>query len=110
MAQPDDHPPAGSLLHYLLTLTTQSVAVVLFDETPLHRDNFIKLVEKGKYDGVLFHRVIKDFMIQGGDLHSKHAQPGQRLGSGDYTCRDESAVPAAGLIPPSSSIGLAQIP
>ena len=54
----------------------------LYNETPLHRDNFIKLVEDGFYDGTLFHRVIKDFMIQGGDPHSKDAAPGERLGVG----------------------------
>jgi peptidyl-prolyl cis-trans isomerase B (cyclophilin B) len=54
----------------------------LFNETPLHRDNFIKLVEDGFYNGTLFHRVIKDFMIQGGDPHSIDAAPGERLGVG----------------------------
>ncbi|MDP4184357.1 MAG: peptidylprolyl isomerase [Bacteroidota bacterium] len=57
--------------------------VKLYDQTPLHRDNFIKLVQEGFYDGTLFHRIIKDFMIQGGDPDSKTAKPGQSLGSGD---------------------------
>ena len=56
--------------------------VELYNGTPLHRDNFIKLVKEGYYDGTLFHRVIKDFMIQGGDPDSKNAKPGQRLGMG----------------------------
>lgn len=60
-----------------------TIVVRLFDETPLHRDNFIKLVRQKFYDSVLFHRVIKNFMIQGGDPQSKHAQPGQQLGNGD---------------------------
>ena len=68
----------------LLETTAGNIRIALFDETPLHRDNFLKLVREHVYDSLLFHRVIKDFMIQGGDLHSKHAQPGQRLGSGDY--------------------------
>lgn len=59
----------------------------LFDETPLHRDNFVKLTEEGFYDGTLFHRVINNFMIQGGDPDSKGAPAGLRLGTGgpDYT-------------------------
>ena len=68
----------------LLETTAGNIRIALFDETPQHRDNFLKLVREHVYDSLLFHRVIKDFMIQGGDLHSKHAQPGQRLGSGDY--------------------------
>lgn len=58
------------------------MTVLLYDETPKHRDNFIKLVKEGFYNGTLFHRVIRDFMIQGGDPDSKGAAPGQRLGSG----------------------------
>jgi len=54
----------------------------LYDETPLHRDNFIKLVNEGFYDSLLFHRVIKNFMIQGGDPDSKNAPSGKQLGNG----------------------------
>lgn len=54
----------------------------LFDETPGHRDNFIKLAEAGFYDGTLFHRVMSNFMIQGGDPDSKGAAPSMRLGMG----------------------------
>lgn len=54
----------------------------LYDETPLHRDNFIKLASEGYYNDLLFHRVIKNFMIQGGDPNSKGAAPGVQLGSG----------------------------
>ncbi len=54
----------------------------LYNSTPLHRDNFIKLVNGGFYDGLLFHRVIKDFMIQGGDPESKNAMKGAILGNG----------------------------
>lgn len=58
------------------------IKIKLYDETPLHRDNFIKLVESEVYNGVLFHRVIKDFMIQTGDPDSKKAKKGQILGNG----------------------------
>ena len=57
--------------------------VRLYNETPLHRDNFIKLAKKHVYDGTLFHRVISKFMIQGGDPDSKTAKPGAMLGEGD---------------------------
>ncbi len=56
--------------------------VVLYNETPKHRDNFLKLAKEGFFDGTLFHRVIKDFMIQGGDPDTKNAQPDQKLGNG----------------------------
>lgn len=56
--------------------------VALYNETPKHRDNFIKLAKEGFFDGTLFHRVIKEFMIQGGDPDTRNAQPDQRLGNG----------------------------
>lgn len=56
--------------------------IMLYNETPLHRDNFVKLTKKGIFNGTLFHRVIKNFMIQGGDPDSKKATPGQELGNG----------------------------
>ena len=67
------------------------IVVRLYDETPLHRDNFLKLVKDGYYDGTLFHRVIKNFMIQGGDPDSKGAPAGKMLGMGgpSYTMEAE---------------------
>jgi cyclophilin family peptidyl-prolyl cis-trans isomerase len=59
-----------------------TMTVMLYDETPIHRDNFVKLAEAGFYEGLLFHRVIENFMIQGGDPLSKNAAPGQSLGNG----------------------------
>ncbi len=72
-----------------------NIVVELYNETPQHRDNFIKLVESGYYDGVLFHRVIKDFMIQTGDGNSKNAGPDASLGDGDpgYTIEAEFVYP-----------------
>ena len=71
------------------------IKVKLYNETPKHRDNFIKLAEDGTYNGTLFHRVIKDFMVQAGDPESKNAPKGKMLGSGDvgYTVPAEFVYP-----------------
>lgn len=66
-----------------LETTMGNITVVLYNETPKHRDNFIKLVKEGVYDSTLFHRVIKQFMIQAGDPDSKNASDTAMLGSGD---------------------------
>ena len=66
----------------LLETTEGNIKIRLYDETPKHRDNFIKLVQQGFYDGLLFHRVISHFMIQTGDPDSKNAGPDKPLGSG----------------------------
>lgn len=69
---------------YLITITTNygEMKVLLFDDTPKHKANFLKLINQGFYDSLLFHRVIKDFMIQGGDPDSRIAAPGAALGRG----------------------------
>lgn len=78
---------------YLVTIKTPygDMKAVLYDETPLHKENFVKLVEKKFFDSLLFHRVIQGFMIQGGDPDSRLALPGQPLGQGGpgYTVKAE---------------------
>lgn len=80
-----------TLRHEVLLQTTKGdIRLVLYNETPLHRDNFLRKVKDGYYDGVLFHRVISGFMIQAGDSASRHAQPGQLLGDSP----ESSQIPA----------------
>lgn len=67
----------------LITTDLGEIKIVLYDETPQHRDNFLKLINEHTLDSTLFHRVIPYFMIQGGDPDSKHAKPGVPLGNGD---------------------------
>ncbi len=75
--------------------TLGSFTVLLYGDTPKHRDNFVRLVNEGYYDSTLFHRVIKDFMVQAGDPDSKNAAPGQHLGAGgpDYKIDAEIVYP-----------------
>ncbi len=69
---------------YVTVHTNQGdFTLMLYDDTPVHRDNFIRLCKDGTYEGVLFHRVIKDFLIQGGDPQSKERIPGKGYGDGD---------------------------
>ncbi|MBO7067740.1 MAG: peptidylprolyl isomerase [Bacteroidaceae bacterium] len=72
-----------------------AIRVALFDDTPMHRDNFLKLTSDGFYNGTLFHRCIRDFMIQGGDPDSRNAVKGQLLGEGNvgYTIPAEFCLP-----------------
>lgn len=69
--------------HVVMKTTMGTIELKLYDETPLHRDNFVQLVKENAFDSLLFHRVIRDFMIQGGDPDSRHAAPGVLLGEGD---------------------------
>lgn len=75
--------------------TLGDIKVKLYDDTPIHKENFLKLTKEGYYNGVLFHRVIKDFMIQTGDPNSKTADATTMLGSGDpsYTLEAEIIYP-----------------
>ena len=72
-----------------------NIRVALSDDTPLHRDNFLRLAREGFYNGTLFNRCIKDFMIQGGDPDSRGAEPGKQLGDGGtgYTIPAEFCLP-----------------
>lgn len=74
---------AGARNRKVKIITSKGTIVVLLsDKTPKHRNNFIKLVKQGYYDGILFHRVIKEFMIQAGDDSTRQSIPGKRYGSG----------------------------
>lgn len=87
---------ADTVRHEVLLETNKgNIRIALYNETPKHRDNFLKLVRSGFYDGLLFHRVIDKFMIQAGDSASRNAKPGQLLGESPegYT------VPAEILFP-----------
>lgn len=78
-----------------LETTAGVIRLALSDDTPRHRDNFLKLTAEGFYDGLLFHRVIEGFMIQGGDPDSRTAPAGKLLGDGDldYTIPAEFCLP-----------------
>jgi len=75
----------------LLETSKGNITILLYDKTPVHSKNFMDLVEKGTLDSLLFHRVIENFMIQGGDIESKNAPKGMQLGNGDlgYTLPSE---------------------
>lgn len=79
----------------LMKTSLGDIKLKLYNETPQHRDNFIKQVKEGQYNGLLFHRVIKDFMVQGGDVTSKDAPMNKQLGAGDlgYTVPAEFVYP-----------------
>lgn len=78
----------------LITISTSfgEMKAILFEDTPLHRQNFLKLAKEGFYDSLLFHRVIESFMIQGGDPDSKNAATDQRLGSGGSGYRIDAEI------------------
>lgn len=76
----------------LLHTTMGDITILLYGDTPRHTENFVKLVKEGHYDGLLFHRVINDFMVQGGDPDSKNAPKGRMLGSGDMGYNIEAEI------------------
>lgn len=96
------------VFHYVLIKTDKGECLLkLYNETPKHRDNFVKLVQDGYFDSLLFHRVIHNFMVQGGDPDSRHAAQKQALGNGgpDYTIPAEIQE---GLIHKKGTIGAAR--
>ena len=86
---------SGGKTYAMIETSMGNIKVELYDSTPGHKENFIKLAKEGFYDGLLFHRVMSGFMIQGGDPESKTAAPGARLGSGGpgYTIPAEIGAP-----------------
>lgn len=88
-AQTADEPTRAEVL---IETTEGNIRIALYNETPRHRDNFLKLVEEHFYDSLLFHRVIPSFMIQAGDPDSRHAEPGVELGEGDLDYRLEPEI------------------
>ncbi len=81
--------------HVLVETDFGNIKIMLFDQTPIHRDNFVKLVKEGFYDDLLFHRIIKGFMIQGGDPQSKDTPAGMRLGGGGPGYQIDAEIGAA---------------
>lgn len=82
----------SSRAEVLLETTEGNIRIALYNETPRHRDNFIRLVESHFYDSLLFHRVIPNFMIQAGDPDSRHAESGTLLGEGDLPYKLEPEI------------------
>ncbi len=81
-AKAETETKSEKMTEVLIKTSKGNIRIALYNETPQHRDNFIKLAKENYYDNVLFHRIIKNFMVQTGDPDSKTAKPGQRLGSG----------------------------
>ena len=94
----------------LIQTTEGDIIVRLYDQTPQHRDNFLKLVREGFYDGILFHRVIYKFMIQAGDSASRNALPGQRLGESPEGYKIPAEIRYPQLFHKRGAVGAAREP
>ena len=100
-----------TLRHEILLETNKGdIKIALYNETPLHRDNFLKLVREGFYDGILFHRVIYKFMIQAGDSASRNALPGQRLGESPEGYKIPAEIRYPQLFHKRGAVGAAREP
>ena len=100
-----------TLRHEILLETNKgNIKIALYNETPLHRDNFLKLVREGFYDGILLHRVIYKFMIQAGDSASRNALPGQRLGESPEGYKIPAEIRYPQLFHKRGAVGAAREP
>ena len=99
-----------STTEVLLETTEGNIRIALYDDTPHHRDNFLKLTKMHVYDSLLFHRVIANFMIQSGDTNSKHAKPGQLLGTGDFDYTQEPEFRLPKIIHRRGTVAMAREP
>lgn len=84
--------PAANDIKVLMHTSMGDITLLLYGDTPKHMNNFVKLASEGYYDGLLFHRVISDFMVQGGDPDSRNAQPGKMLGMGDPSYQIDAEI------------------
>ena len=98
----------SSRAEVLLETTEGNIRIALYNETPRHRDNFLKLVETHFYDSLLFHRVIPNFMIQTGDPDSRHAESGTLLGEGDLPYKLEPEIPTPAILHRYGSVAAAR--
>lgn len=92
----------------LIETTEGNIRIALYNETPLHRDNFLKLVGEHFYDSLLFHRVIPNFMIQTGDPDSRNAEPGALLGGGDLKYKIEPEIRTPEIVHRYGSVAAAR--
>lgn len=108
MVKPVSDPSTAGSVRVKIITDSGIVIVKLYDSTPLHRDNFVKLVEQGFYDSLMFHRVIPGFMIQGGDPLSKNAAAGTMLGNGGGDMQRIPAEFRKGLIHKKGALAAAR--
>lgn len=92
----------------VLQTTAGDIRIELYDETPVHRDNFLKLVRSHFYDSLLFHRVVRNFVVQAGDPDSKQAEPGRMLGAGTLLYRLPAEVRLPALYHKRGAVAMAR--